>query len=180
MNPADQLALFDTSCVNDLTQRLQFPPGLEEEVAYRERLRAAATAEFSDENLCRAWFENSFLCPPFDSLPEYERRAWLGRYQVTRARFCDCRMPSTRSVWEQEEQAFREEEDIARRWAIEIRQAAIERQPCPFIESEEMTWLERIRFQHRLSRAFQIAGVVIVQAPPAEEKSRRRRQEAVA
>lgn len=137
---------------------------LSPEAQGRGRREEAASLEFSEERLCIAW------------VTESDGRAWLEWWERVQAdTYFRGRMKPYSSVLALSELRYQEERKAAELWAAEIRTAAIARRPVPYSLHEDATGAEKARFEQRLAMAFQIAGVVIVQAPPAEEKPRRRR-----
>lgn len=142
-----------------------------------DRLEALAKVEFSEENLCIAWVTASDGRSWLDwwkSLPSYERAGMLNDYRFEReaaARNSRAMTPYHVVAAGHDTEAKREEE-LAHKWAEEIKLAAVERRPVPFMESERMTYIERVHFKHRLVRAFMIAGVVIIPAQPDESVKR--------
>jgi hypothetical protein len=142
---------------------------------------AAASGEFSEESLCLAWLTESDGRAWRDwwtQLPSYKRNGMLEdyRFERDRANRCGRSMHSYAYIIGSRKEHLDAEDAAANQWAVEIKQAAAERRPVPFRESEEMNGFERLAFRTRLSRAFQIAGVVIIEAatPEPEKKGRRR------
>ena len=142
-----------------------------------DRLEALAKVEFSEENLCIAWVTDSDGCAWLDwwnARPGYERDGMLSDYRFEReaaARNSRAMTPYHVVAASHDAEAKREEE-LAHKWAEEIKLAAVERRPVPFMESERMTYMERLHFKCRLTRAFMIAGVVIIPAQPDETVKR--------
>lgn len=181
----DQLALFDLGELNALTQKLTFPGWYENLMRHWDKLRVAAAAEFSDERLCAAWLANAFGDREyFEHLPEWEQRAWLWRYRDAQSRiagYSTLRIPSPQTILAEEEREFQEWDKFNQRMADEIKEAAMTRKPCPYSKHQDPKTFEQIKWNNRVERAFELAGVVIVEAQKEEElKGRRRRRAQVA
>lgn len=151
------------------------------------RLQEASSLEFSEERLCLAWITESDGRAWLDwwaGISERERYTMLEDYRFERRQanvYFRGRMKPYSSVLALAEDRFQAERRAAEAWAAEIKAAAIARRPLPFHLHEDATGTERARFEQRLAMAFQIAGVVIIQAEdPAPKKSRRKKTEAAA
>ena len=139
-------------------------------------------AEWIEEMYCLAWVVKESKVDPrnwkdwWDGLPKYERDSIFRMYQGERERVdMGLEMRSFDYLKAVEEEAYQHSLAIVTKWAQDIRQAAVRGEPCPIRPLPQ--------YQYMLDWAFDIAGVVIVQAAPPmedeeEEKPRRRRRTA--
>ena len=132
------------------------------------RLESLAAEEFSEINLCLSWM---FKCDGrhwrewFDNHALYEKRAMLNDYRYERqcADAHNQPMRPYREVNAQFEEYHRQEGELTDKWAIEIRNAAVEKKPIPFSPGE-LDGFDLLKFKSRLREACMKAGVVSIAA----------------
>ena len=204
---SNQLDLFGAG-VHDLTQKLPFPTGCEDAIERCEKRRAADAAaftstpvevaqpmvfdgdcrhEWSEANLCLCWVTKSDGRAWFDwweEKPKFERDFLLKLYREERQDadlYNHGHMTPFDLVWSHIDRRAKEEEALINRWALEIRTAAQAMKPIPFASPEEIRaelgyvpW----QYPHRLACAIARAGIIVIQAAPAEPKRRGKRNAA--
>ncbi len=126
-----------------------------------ERNRKAQAHQWTDEAFCIRWACGCDDRDWWNSLPQYERNAWLNRYRHERARLdMGMTMRSAEYLLAVEKESYEESRRLAESWAEDIREAFKNRQPCP-IQPEE-------NYRHILDWAFRLAGVPAECLQPAE------------
>lgn len=99
---------------------------------------------WTPEALCILW-----VCGGRDDrewwgrLPNYERDAWRNRYDCERAAADHSRRPmrSPGSILAELEEHFQQSKELAERWAQDIRDAFLKRQPCPIKAERSHEWV---------------------------------------
>jgi hypothetical protein len=116
---------------------------------------AREAKNWTPDALCSVWACNGANSHRewWESLPKYQQRQWLARYQAERERvdLCGRPMRTAAYVMAMEENGYQQDKALAERWAQEIREAFVHGMPCPI----RPTW----EFQHILDWAFDIACV---------------------
>lgn len=159
-------------------QEFDFTPLDPAEQELRDRwARNAAehAAEWTEERLCIAWVTESDGRHWLDwwaQLPSYERDRWLHTYRFERQMADHSRRPMRpphQFVVSKEE--TEQDRAIIDAMIRDIRQAAMERRPLPWTESNDMDGRARFDFRRRLASAFLEAGVVIIEASDPKPKT---------
>ena len=86
------------------------------------------------------------------ALPRYEREWWLQNYRSGREAFKRGEgMPVAGAIWWRRENLWKETNRLAESWAKDIRQAFLDRKPCPIIPAPG--------YEYVLAMAFNLAQV---------------------
>ena len=148
------------------------------------------TVEWSEANVCLCWVTQSDGRAWFDwweAKPKFEQSFLLKLYRDEREHadlYNHGRMTPFDLVWAHIDRGAKEEEAILDRWAAEIRQAAMEMKPIPFLDPDK--WEAELgypcppRYRSRIACAIARAGIVVIQMPPADPAPKRRTKKVAA
>ncbi len=116
-----------------------------------QAMQEAAAREFSEDRLCAAWLANGFGDREFwEHLRPYEQRSWLAQYREERI-YADYhskgRMRSAAFLAQLNEFGYQEAKRHAEYWARDLREAFVQRKPCPIIPEPRYRWILDWAFQ---------------------------------